>query len=144
MPTLKSTIALARKAHRGQKDKQGKPYFGHLRRVAEQMKTVEGKILAYLHDIVEDTNITFDDLRALGYSEKILEALWYLTKLPEEEHDYNAYILRLKKGPALAHRVKKADLKDNSDPRRSRGTKRDIRRQAKYRRALRTLQAMNQ
>lgn len=144
MPTLKDAILLAEGAHRGQVDKQGKPYIGHLRRVARQMDAEQEKILAYLHDIVEDTSITFDDLRTLGYSEEILEALWHLTKLPKEREDYGGFIQRLMRGPELARRVKQADLKDNSDPARVvRRTRRDIRRQANYRRALRILQSTN-
>jgi (p)ppGpp synthase/HD superfamily hydrolase len=77
---LTKAIGIAIDAHKGLKDKVGKPYITHIMRVMERCKTEEEKIVAALHDVVEDTSITIDDLRKAGFSEKVLAAVAAITK----------------------------------------------------------------
>jgi (p)ppGpp synthase/HD superfamily hydrolase len=137
MPTLEDAISLAVKAHRGRKDKAGAAYILHPLRVMLHMKTNDERIVAVLHDVVEDTKYTLEDLRRAGYSRKVLRSLDYLTKRDGEE--YEGFIKRIRPHP-LARRVKIADLKDNLDLKRIRKPKkRDFMRIEKYRRALKEL-----
>ncbi len=137
MPTLEDAILLATKAHRGCKDKAGATYILHPLRVMLRMKTNDERIVAVLHDVVEDTEHTLQDLRKAGYSEKMLRSLDHLTKREDEEYDQ--FIKRVKRNP-LARRVKIADLKDNMDIRRIKNPKQhDFKRIEKYRRALKEL-----
>ena len=105
---------LARTAHAGQLDKAGFPYAAHPERVA---RSVAGDALAeavaWLHDVVEDTQTTLDDLREAGFPERVVAAVDALTRRPSELPD--AYYARVARDP-LATRVKRADLDDNSDP----------------------------
>jgi len=134
MPTLEDAILLAAKAHRGRKDKAGAVYILHPLTVMLHMKTKDERIVAVLHDVVEDTKYTLEDLRKAGYSQKVLRSLDYLTKRDGEE--YEEFIKRVKHNP-LARKVKMADLKDNLDLKRIRKPKqRDFMRIEKYRRAL--------
>ena len=134
MPTLEDAILLAVKAHRGRKDKAGAVYILHPLTVMLHMKTKDERIVAVLHDVVEDTKYTLEDLRKAGYSQKVLRSLDYLTKRDGEE--YEEFIKRVKHNP-LARKVKMADLKDNLDLKRIRKPKqRDFMRIEKYRRAL--------
>ncbi|MET0405884.1 MAG: HD domain-containing protein [Cystobacter sp.] len=131
MPTLEDTLALAVQAHRGQRDKAGQPYILHPLRVMARLDTDTERMVALLHDVVEDTPYTLERLRELGYPEDILGALERLTKL--EGEDYAAFIERIRPHP-LARRVKLADLEDNMDVRRlSSVTARDAERLARYR-----------
>ena len=115
MPTLEDAIALAVEAHRGQRDKSGQPYILHPLRVMFSCETEIERIVAVLHDVVEDTGRSFDDLRKLGYSEDVIAALDCVTKRPGE--DYEQFIERAAANP-VARKVKLADLKDNMDLRR--------------------------
>jgi (p)ppGpp synthase/HD superfamily hydrolase len=134
MPTLEDAISLAAKAHRGCKDKAGAVYILHPLRVMLRMKTNDERIIALLHDVVEDTEYTLEDLRKAGYSQKILQSLDYLTKRDGEE--YKEFINRVKHNP-LARKVKIADVEDNLDLARIKNPKkRDFMRIEKYRRAL--------
>lgn len=134
MPTLEDAISLAAKAHRRRKDKGGAAYILHPLRVMLRMKTNDERIVALLHDVIEDTEYTPEDLRKAGYSLKILRSLDYLTKRDGEEYDQ--FIKRVKRNP-LARKVKIADLKDNLDLTRIKKPKqRDFMRIEKYRRAL--------
>jgi (p)ppGpp synthase/HD superfamily hydrolase len=134
MPTLEDAISLAAKAHRRRKDKAGAAYILHRLRVMLRMKTNDERIVALLHDVVEDTEYTVEDLRKAGYSQKILRSLDYLTKRDGEEYDQ--FIKRVKRNP-LARKVKIADIEDNLDLARiERPKKRDFMRIEKYRRAL--------
>jgi (p)ppGpp synthase/HD superfamily hydrolase len=112
---LEKAIALAVEAHRGQKDRYGAPYILHPLRVMARVETTLEKIIAILHDVVEDTDWTLETLRGQGFGSPVLEALDCLTKRPGE--GYTAYIQRSGSHP-LARRVKLADLEDNLDPRR--------------------------
>lgn len=130
---LERAVKLAEKAHQGQLDKGGKPYILHARRVMEKCETEKEKITAILHDVMEDTPYTLDDLRKEGFSEEILVALLCLTR--REGEDYMRYIERVCKNP-LAVRVKYADLEDNMDLRRiPEPTEQDFARQEKYKAA---------
>jgi (p)ppGpp synthase/HD superfamily hydrolase len=115
MPDLERALQIAVEAHAGAKDKSGAPYIFHPIRVMMRCRTEEAKIVALLHDVVEDTDTTFDDLIAEGFSEKIVAALRLLTHF--EEDSYEAYVEKIAADP-LAVEVKLADLEDNSDIRR--------------------------
>ncbi|MBF0448001.1 MAG: GTP pyrophosphokinase [Magnetococcales bacterium] len=119
MPTmatlLEKAIALAVAGHAGQVDKANVPYILHPLRLMLRMKSERAQIVAVLHDLIEDTDATLDDLRNEGFPEEILVALDHLTH--REEESYEAYIQRIKKN-ILAQRVKLQDLEDNMDIRR--------------------------
>src|SRR5277367_2313821 len=87
MPTLEDAIALAVEAHRGQTEKAGQPYILHVLRVMFRCETEVERIVAVLHDVVEDTGRSFDDLRRLGYSEEVLAALDCVTKREGESYE---------------------------------------------------------
>jgi len=138
-PTLEDAIALATKAHAGQKDKADADYISHPLRVMESVESEDAKIVAVLHDAIEDTDVTPEMLRDLGYSDEIIAAIEGVTKRPEEENNYESFILRATKNP-LSRAVKIADLKDNMDLSRiARPTEKDFKRLEKYRRALQVL-----
>ena len=140
MPTLEDAISLAAKAHRGRKDKAGAPYILHPLRVMFRMKTKDERIAAVLHDVIEDTKYTLEDLRKAGYSEKILRSLDYLTRRDGEE--YVEFIRRAKRNP-LARKVKIADIEDNLDLARIKKPKKsDFERIEKYRLALSELERL--
>ena len=115
MSTLERAIEIAAAAHAGQIDKAGQPYILHPLRVMMKVDPIEAKIVAVLHDTVEDTPLTLASLRQEGFSETIMTVLDLLTHRPEET--YEAYIRRLQVHP-LAVQVKLLDLEDNRDVRR--------------------------
>lgn len=112
---LEKAISIALLAHKGQMDKGGCPYILHPLRVMFAMETTEEKIVALLHDVVEDSGTTIQNLSKENFPKKILIAIDLLTK--KDNQNYEEYILAIKKNP-LASRVKKADLKDNMDKKR--------------------------
>lgn len=116
MSTLERAIEIATEAHRGQLDKAGCDYIEHPLRVMAAGKSLDEKIVGVLHDVVEDTNWTFEDLAAEGFSAEVIEALRCVTKLSESE-PYDKFIARVKRNP-LAVAVKLNDLSDNMDIRR--------------------------
>ena len=135
---LQKAIQIAIKAHDGQTDKTGMPYLGHIMRVMEAGKTDDEKIVGILHDIVEDTDWTFEKLKTEGFPEYIVDAIKCLTKTFEEE-PYDGFIKRVQLNP-LAIRVKINDLTDNMDIRRlSTISEKDVERLKKYHRAYKTL-----
>ena len=137
IPSLAHTMAFAEECHRGHLDKSGVMYVLHPLQVMRQMKTETEKIVGVLHDIVEDTPITLQDLRQKGYSEEIVEAIDCLTK--REGENYEDFIERCKKNP-IAMKVKIADLEDNMDIRRLDVlTEKDTERLNRYLRAWRYL-----
>lgn len=141
MPTIEDAIAFAALRHKGQKDKIGAPYIYHLLDVMFRLNSEEEKILGVLHDSREDQGVTSGELRDLGYSEAIIEALDYVTKKPSEEKDYDAFIERIRGGPILAIKAKLADLASNTDPKRlTESNEKTRRRQAKYEKAIEILQ----
>ena len=108
----KKALKLSFEAHKNQVDKSGMPYVYHPFHVAEQMKTEETVIVALLHDVVEDTDLTLDDIRAQGFPESVVEALALLTH--DDAVPYLDYVAAVKKNP-IARAVKLADLQHNSD-----------------------------
>lgn len=138
MPDLKRAIEIAVRAHSEQKDRNGQPYIGHVFRVMNMGRTEDEKICGALHDVVEDSDITFDDLKLEGFGERILSALRCLTKKTPDE-DYEEFIERIKQN-RLAVCVKLNDLTDNMDVRRMNSvTEKDIARLNKYLKAYREL-----
>ena len=138
MSTLKRAIEIAFEAHKDQKDKNGEPYFGHVLRVMNMGKTENEKICGVLHDLVEDTEWTFEDLRREGFSDTIVDALTCVTKTFDDE-DYEEFTDRIAKN-RLAVIVKINDLSDNMDVRRFDVIReKDIQRLNKYLRAYRRL-----
>ena len=132
-PTLEDAIALAVEAHRGQRDKAGQTYILHPLRVMLRLEGEAERMVAVLHDVVEDSSYTLERLRELGYPEEVLGALDCLTK--REGETYEAFIERVLPHP-LARRVKLADLEDNMDVRRLPAvTPKDAERLARYRAA---------
>jgi (p)ppGpp synthase/HD superfamily hydrolase len=122
-PDLGDSIEIMRKAHEGQIDKSGRPYYLHPLRVAMRLArgTPEERHAALLHDVVEDTTLTLQDLRALGYSERVLELVDILTRRKPAGESQRQYLERIvTSGDREALRVKLADLYDNMSPARSR------------------------
>lgn len=110
-------MKIAYRKHSGQKDKAGLPYIFHPYHLAEQMGDDEYAICtALLHDVVEDTDMTFEDLEKEGFPEEVITALKRLTHDDNTEY-LGKYIEDIKADP-LARRVKLADLRHNSDPTR--------------------------
>ena len=116
---VKKALLIAYEAHAGQFDQAGYPYFLHPYHLAEQMTDEDGVIVALLHDVVEDTDVTLDDLRREGFDETILSALSLLTHV--KGIPYAEYVDRIKDDP-LARRVKIADLRHNTDTTRGADT----------------------
>lgn len=131
---LEMAMEVCKKAHAGQVDKAGVDYYLHPFAVADMCKTEEEKIVALLHDVVEDTDVTLKDLAGLGFSTTILDAIGSLTHASDE--DYFDYIARVKKNK-LATTVKINDLTHNSDLSRLINiTPKDMARVEKYSRCL--------
>ena len=138
MSTLERAIEIASEAHRGQFDKARNDYIGHPLRVMAAGKTTEEKIVGVLHDVVEDTDWTFERLAVEGFSGEIIEALRCVTKLSENE-PYDKFIARVKENP-LAVAVKLNDLSDNMDIRRLPYiSDKDVKRLKKYLKAYKQL-----
>lgn len=130
----KAALKLCFEAHKDQVDKSGLPYVFHPFHVAEQMKTEEEVCVALLHDVMEDTDFTVDDIRAAGMNDAVVEALLLMTHGPSVP--YMDYVAKLADNP-LARTVKIADLQHNLDRTRIENpTERDAQRWEKYERAL--------
>ena len=108
-------LELAVEKHKNQTDKAGNPYILHPLHVMENVNSKEGKIVAILHDIIEDTDVTEDYLLKIGLSKRIVDAVIALTR--SEDMDYQEYIKNLSSNP-LAKEVKLADLEHNMDLKR--------------------------
>ena len=108
----KKALALCFNAHRDQKDKSGMPYVFHPFHLAEQMDDEISTVCALLHDIVEDTSYTFNDLREMGYPEEVIEVLKLLTH--DDDVPYMDYVKEISKNET-AKKVKLCDLAHNSD-----------------------------
>ncbi|MFJ8525480.1 GTP pyrophosphokinase [Bacillus cereus] len=129
---------IAKTAHAGQVDKAGIDYIKHPEVVASFVNTAEEKATAYLHDVLEDTEITANDLLSAGIPHNIVEAVQVLTK--EKYTPYFEYLRKVKED-SLARTVKLADLKHNSDcSRLARITDKDLKRLEKYRKAIQFLE----
>ncbi|CDF96136.1 MULTISPECIES: HD domain-containing protein [unclassified Pseudomonas] len=139
MSTLEKAIVISARAHEGQTDKGGSPYILHPLKVMLRLSHHDERIVAVLHDVVEDTHVTLADLRNEGFSEAILAAIDSLTK--REGETYQAFIERAARDP-LARRVKLADLAENSDlSRLDSPSQNDLERVEKYRKAAEYLTA---
>lgn len=140
MSTLERAIEIAHEAHAGQYDKAGKNYILHPLRLMERGHTEEEKIVGVLHDVVEDSEWTFEMLEAEGFTPEVIEALRCVTKLSEDEN-YDHFIDRVLTNP-LAMRVKLLDLEDNMDMSRlNECTEGDIQRLQKYQKAYARIKA---
>ena len=138
MSTLQRALEIATQAHQGQFDKAGRDYIGHPLRVMEMGKTEEEKIVGVLHDVIEDTDWTFEKLAEEGFSDEVIAALRCVTKISENEN-YDDFIDRVKKNP-LAVAVKINDLTDNMDIRRLPYlSDKDVKRLKKYLKAYKRL-----
>ena len=108
----KKAMKLCYEAHKDQVDKTGVPYVFHPFHVAEQMTSEASTIVALLHDVVEDTDYTLDDIAAAGFGKEIVDAIALMTH--EDDVPYLDYVANLKDNP-IAREVKLADLAHNSD-----------------------------
>lgn len=115
MSTLERAIGIAAEAHAGQTDKSGAPYILHPLRVMMRVEGEDARIAAVLHDLVEDTHWTFDDLRTEGFDEAVVAALDALTR---REGELYMDFCRRAATNELARQVKLADIDDNLDPAR--------------------------
>jgi (p)ppGpp synthase/HD superfamily hydrolase len=137
MSTLERAIALAARAHEGQTDKAGAPYILHPLRMMLRLETPEERIVATLHDVVEDCGVTLDQLRAEGFSEAVIDGVDAVTR--RESESYEEFVLRAKAN-LIGRQVKLVDLEDNCDVSRLREvTERDLARLEKYKRAIAVL-----
>lgn len=127
-------LSIAKKAHKGQYDKAGVDYIEHPLFVASLVDTEEEKAVALLHDVLEDSPITAQELLSAGLPETVVSAVQVLTK--KKGQDYQMY-LELVKSNSIARRVKLADLKHNSDlSRLATVTEKDLERLEKYKKAI--------
>ena len=132
----KKAINIAYNAHMGQYDDFGIPYIFHPMHLAEQMDTEEECVVAILHDVVEDTDVTIEELEK-DFPTQIIDAIKLLTH--DKSVDYMDYINNLKANP-IAKKVKLADLKHNSDlTRLDKITEKDLIRNEKYKKAIKFL-----
>ena len=130
----KKAYEIAKKAHLGQIDKAGEDYIKHPEKVASFVSSDEEKAVAYLHDVIEDTELTLEDLREYGFSEEVLKAVDVITK--KKGQDYQTYLNSAKENK-LARVVKLADLRHNSDLTRLINiTEKDVERREKYQQAI--------
>ena len=134
MLLYQQALAIAKDAHKGQVDKAGVDYIQHPLFVASLVEGELAKTVALLHDVVEDSDWTLEDLRKEGLPEEVVQAVGILTKKRNEK--YEEYILRVKQN-SLARQVKLADLKHNSDlSRLANVTEKKRKRVAKYQKAI--------
>ncbi len=108
----KKAVNLMYEKHKDQKDKSGLPYVFHPWHVAESMDDEISTVVALLHDVVEDTDTTMEDIRAMGFPEEVCRSLGLLTH--DKNTAYEEYIVRISADPVAA-KVKLSDLKHNSD-----------------------------
>jgi len=129
---LATMLVIATNAHNGQFDKGGAPYILHPLKVMHYLKSDDEELMciALGHDVIEDTSVTYKDLRDAGISERVIAGIRALTKLPGQTlEEYKAGVFE----NMDAMRVKMADLRHNTDVRRLKGvTEKDIARMAKY------------
>lgn len=136
----KKAMKLCFDAHQHQVDKSGMPYVFHPMIVAERMTSELTTVVALLHDVVEDTDYTLEDLRAMGYPEEVISALSLLTHALSVP--YMDYVKEIAKNQ-IAREVKLGDLRHNSDiARLSKVTEKDLARVEKYRKAIEYLESV--
>ena len=133
-PMLELALSIATKAHRGQFDKAGIDYIEHPIFVASQVDSEEEKAVALLHDVIEDSSVTAEELLNAGLPETVVTAVQILSK--KKGQDYQTYLKTVKSNP-LARAVKLADLKHNSDLLRHETiTDKDLERLEKYKKDI--------
>ena len=138
---LERAIEIAQEAHKGVKDRGGHDYIHHPIRVMHAMSNDQEKIVAILHDVVEDSDWTFERLKEEGFEDSVIESLRCVTKYSEEE-DYQEFIKRAATNK-IATKVKMADIEDNLDlSRLGTLTEKDLTRIEKYKKALKYLKAL--
>ena len=138
---LERAIEIAQEAHKGVKDRGGHDYINHPIRVMHAMSNDQEKIVAILHDVVEDSDWTFDRLKEEGFEDSVIQSLRCVTKYSEEE-DYQEFIKRAATNK-IATKVKMADIEDNLDlSRLGTLTEKDLTRIEKYKKALKYLKAL--
>lgn len=136
-PLTKKAMLLAYRAHLNQYDKSGMPYIFHPFHLAEMMPDEITAATALLHDVVEDTAVSFSDLEQEGFPKEVIDALRLLTR--HDGLDYFEYIAQIKNSP-IARAVKIADLKHNSDlSRLDTVDEKAVKRFKKYQKALEIL-----
>lgn len=136
---LRRAVAIAERQHAGQVDKAGRAYIDHPKRVMAAMETDAERIVAVLHDVIEDGDVGLVQLADEGFPPYLLAALDAVTKRAGET--YEDFIARAALDP-IGRRVKIADLRDNADLSRiAQPTAADLARTEKYRRALAQLGA---
>jgi len=141
MDIIEKSLEIALKAYSGQKDKAGKTYILHPLRLMAKMDTDEERSVALLHDVIEDSDYTANDLLSLGIPSNIVNAVQLLSKLDGE--DYEQFINRIKLNN-LASKVKMADIEDNINILRLDSiNNNDLDRVAKYHKAWKSLQNGN-
>lgn len=137
---LELALNLATEAHEGQVDRGGHPYINHVTRVSNNCSDLDSKIVGMLHDIVEDTYYTLNDLSELGFPDYIVQAIDAISKRKGES--YNNYISRVKSNN-IAIKVKLSDLKDNTDLSRLSSIHiKDLKRWIKYNKLRRELEGL--
>jgi len=138
---LGKVLVLATNAHAGQFDRGGKPYILHPLKVMHYLKTDDEELqcIALLHDVIEDTKTTWKDLEDIGCTDRVLNAVRALTKMPGQSYDEYKEVVFANED---AMRVKLCDLRHNTDIRRLKGvTQKDIERMAKYNQFFLEIQA---
>jgi hypothetical protein len=113
--TLARAIEIATAAHAGQVDRNGDPYIEHPLAVMAMVSTQDEKIVAVLHDVLEDTSVTVDDVRAAGATDRQIAGLLAVTRRPDEP--YADAVRRALQDP-IGRIVKRADHEHNTDPAR--------------------------
>ncbi len=133
----KKALKLCFDAHKDQVDKSGIPYVFHPFHLAEQMEDELTTVVALLHDVVEDSDYTLEDLAAMNFGNDVMEALALLTH--DDDTLYMDYVLKIRENP-VAKKVKLADLQHNSDATRMESmTEKDLERREKYMKAMELL-----
>lgn len=137
MATLEHALVIAALAHVGQRDKAGQPYILHPLRMMLKLETEQERMVALLHDVLEDTAVTLEELEEAGFSVEVLQAVQALTRRPDESRMEAAQ--RAAENP-LTLSVKLADNADNLDPKRiAEPQEEDLERMKEYRRIRRFL-----
>jgi len=141
MNIIEKSLGIALKAYSGQTDKAGKEYILHPLRLMAQMDSEEEMSVALLHDVIEDSEYTAEDLLENGISAVVVNAVQSLTKLPNE--NYELFIERVLENK-LAAKIKKADIEDNMNVLRLKSiNEKDLERVAKYHKAWYKINANN-
>jgi (p)ppGpp synthase/HD superfamily hydrolase len=140
MDSVETAVQMALDAHEGQTDKSGGTYILHPLRLMQKVETREEKMVALLHDVVEDSERTFEDLEE-EFSEEIISAVKSMTK--KDGETYKEFIQRARQND-IAREVKKADIRDNLNVERLEELEdSDLQRIKKYHRSLNELKQID-